>query len=354
MTEDSPAPQDDAPKDEAPKDEAPKDDGPKDDRPKDRVKQDGRGRGHFALWALGPVIAFVVLTALILFTGKPSANELMQSASKSFSEVERGIFAFEIAITPKGSESAQASSIKLSGPFELVPGKPLPNAQITYTITSGERSQTVNLVTTGDEAYTIVGGQAYELPDDAAKQLREATKQLSEGEGEKAKETAGLAGLDLNFEKWLIDPVVKGGGEVDGTPVWSTTAQVDVVAALQDLANSASALSGVTGSAVPKLSAEEIKQLKDSFSNAEVEVLVGRYDDIVREIDLTMDFATPSGLGATTGGITGGKLNVVIGITDPNQPVDVQAPSDPLPFESLQSLTESGQSGTALDDGVGK
>lgn len=318
--------------------------------PRRRASQPRRPR--FALWSVAPVVAFVVLTALILLTGKPGPGELMASASQSLSEVERGVFSFEIAITPKGSESAQSSTIRLTGPFELVPGKPLPEAQITYTITSGERSQTVNLITTGDEAYTIVGGQAYELPEDAAKQLREATKQLSKKDGKG--ETSGLSGLDLNFEKWLIDPEVKAGGEVNGTPVWSTTAKVDVVAALQDLASSASALSGVTGTNVPKLKASEIRQLKDSFSNASVEVLVGRYDDIVRKIDLSMDFNTPSGLSATTGGITGGRLNVTIGIDDPNQPVEVTVPSDPLPFEALQSLTESAQSGTALDDGVGK
>lgn len=324
-------------------------------KPTSGVSRD-KGRGRFALWAIGPVIAFVVLTALILATGTPSAGDLMKQASQSFGEVERGVFSFEISITPKGSESAEASSIKLAGPFELVSDKPLPEAQITYTITSGERSQTVNLVTTGDEAYTIVGGQAYELPDEAAKQLREATKQLSDdGNGKDGKsESTGLSGLNLNFDKWLIDPEVSDGGEVDGTAVWSTSAKVDVVAALQDLASSASALSGVTGSAVPKLSESEIKQLEDSFSNARVEVLVGKYDGIVRGIDLSMDFSTPAALSASTGGITGGKLNVKIGIEDPNQPVDVQAPTDPLPFKSLQSLTESGQSGTALDDGVGK
>lgn len=309
------------------------------------------GRRGFALWALLPVAAFVVLVVLILTTGKPSAGELMSEASKSFSTVERGIFTFEIAIAPTGSDTAEASAIKLSGPFELVSNKPLPKAEITYTITAGERSQTVNLITTGDAGYTVLRGQAYELPEESVKQLKDATKQISKDSGG---ESAGLTGLNLNFDKWLIDPVVKGGGEYNGTPVWSTTAEVDVVAALQDLAASASALSGVTGGSIPKLSKKEIKNLKDSFSDARVEVLVGRYDGIVRKIDLAMDFKAPEGFSATSGGLTGGKLNVTIGIDDPNQPVVVEAPEDPLPFESLQTLGQGSQSGTTLDDGAGK
>lgn len=309
-----------------------------------------RGRS-FALWAVLPVVVFVVLTILILTTGKPSAGELMADASKSLGEVERGVFNFEISVTPRGSETAEASTIKLSGPFEIVPGKPLPEADITYTITAGERSQTVRILTTGDSAYTVLKGQAYELPEESVKQLKSATKQVSEDSGG---ETTGLSGLKLDFGKWLIDPVVKGGGEYNGTPVWSTTAKVDVVAALQDLAASASALSGVTGSSLPKLSKKEIEQLRDSFSNASVEVLVGRYDDIVRKIDLSMDFNAPEGFSATAGGLTGGKLGVVIGIDKPNEPVTVEAPADPLPFESLQTLGQGSQEGTTLDDGAGK
>lgn len=275
----------------------------------------------------------------------------MSDASKSLGEVERGVFTFEIAITPSGSATAQSSAIKLTGPFEIIPGKPLPVAKINYTISSGERSQTVNIVTTGDAAYTVLRGQAYELPAASVKQLKEATKQISKESGGKSK---GLSGLSLNFDKWLIDPVVKGGGEVNGTPVWSTTAEVDVVAALQDLAASAGALSGVTGGAVPKLTKKEIEQLRNSFSNARVEVLVGRYDGIVRKIDLSMDFKVPQGLGGAAGGISGGKFNVTIGIDKPNEPVDVKKPANPLPFQSLQTLSQGSQSGTTLDDGAGK
>lgn len=298
------------------------------------------------------MVAFVLLTTLILTTGTPAADELMRQASSSFGDVKRGTFNFEISITPKGSATAEASTISLTGPFELVPGKPLPIAKINYTVSSGERSEKVVLLTTGDKAYSIVQGQAYELPASATKELRKATKQLSSG-GEKSKQT-GLTGLNLNFDRWLSNPQVGSGNEMDGTPTWRTRAAVDVVAALKDLTRSAQALGGVTGTKVPELSDSDIKQLKDSFKNARVVVYVGRYDRIVRLLDLTMDFVTPAGLAATTGGISGGRLNVRIGISRPNKPVDVKPPSDPLPFKALESLNQGGQTGTALDDGLGK
>lgn len=296
-----------------------------------------------------------MLTTLILTTGTPAADELMRQASASFGDVERGTFNFEISITPKGSATAEASTISLTGPFELVPDKPLPIAKINYTVSSGERSEKVVLLTTGDKAYSIVQGQAYELPASATKELRKATKQLSSSGDKSAKsKQAGLTGLNLNFDRWLNDPKVGSGNEIDGTPTWRTRAAVDVVAALKDLTASAQALGGVTGAKVPELSDSEIKQLKDSFKNARVVVYVGRYDRIVRLLDLTMDFTTPAGLAATTGGISGGRLNVRIGISRPNKPVDVKPPTDPLPFKALQSLNKGGQTGTALDDGLGR
>lgn len=276
----------------------------------------------------------------------------MRQASTSFGNVSRGDFSFEISITPKGSASAAASSIRLSGPFELLDGKPLPLAKIDYVVESGGRSQEVELLTTGGQAYTVVGGQAYELPAAAVKQLKEATKQLAAGD--KKSKQSGLTGLKLNFDRWLVNPQVGSGAEIDGTPTWRTRAQVDVVAALKDLAASAKALGGVTGAKVPELTDSEIKQIKDSFRNAKVELFVGRYDRIVRKIDLSMDFNTPAGLSAAAGGIAGGRLRLRIGINNPNEPVQVSKPENPLPYKALQSLGEGGQAGTALDDGVGR
>jgi hypothetical protein len=301
---------------------------------------------------LAPLAVFLVLTALIFTTGTPSPGDLMRQASASFGDVKRGTFSFEIAITPKGSATAEPSTIRLTGPFELLPGKPLPLAKINYTVSSAGRSQVVELLTTGDKAYTMIRGQAYELPASATRQLRKATTQLSSGG--KQGQSAGLSGLKLNFDKWLVDPQVGAGAEIDGTPTWRTRAGVNVVSALKDLTASAQALGGVTGTKVPKLSLSDIKQLKDSFRNATVEVFVGRYDRIVRKLALTMDFTTPAQLATTTGGISGGRLNLTIGISKPNKPVNVKPPANPLPFKALQSLSQGGQSGTALDDGLGK
>lgn len=320
--------------------------------PKAPPARGGSGEyGALLRWALAPLAAFMVLTVLILTTGTPGSADLMRQASDSFGAVNRGVFSFAISITPKGTAAADTSTIKLAGPFELVPGKQLPKAHINYTISAGGRSQVVDLLMTGDKAYSIARGQAYELPSSVTKNLKQATTQLSKGDGGKQ---SGLSGLRLNFNKWLIDPQVGPGREIDGTPTWRTRARVDVVAVLKDLTGSARALGGVTGTKIPALSESDISELRKDIKNARVEVFVGRYDRIVRDIDLTMDFVTPSELTAAAGGLTGGRLNVMIGISRPNRPTGVKPPLNPLPFKALQSLGSGGQTGTALDDGLGR
>lgn len=307
-------------------------------------------------WIAAPVGAFVVLVALILSVGKPSPSALMKEAAGSFSEVSRGVFKFSITVSPSAATAgtttaASPSTISLEGPFEIVPGKPLPRARITYTVSSGGRDQTVTLLTTGDKAYSVIRGQAYELPATATKELKDATKDIS-----KSGSGTGLSGIKLNFDKWLINPKVAPGPTLDGTATWRTSAQVNVVEAVRDLVSSAGTLGSITGQEVPALKDSDVDQIKESIKDASVLVYVGRYDRILRTMDLTMNFATPTGASAATGGIAGGKMNMIVGIENPNQPVDVKAPKNPLPYKALQSLAESqsAQTGTALDDGVGK
>jgi hypothetical protein len=302
-------------------------------------------------WIVGPIVAFLFFVGVILATGTPSSADLMKQATQSFGQVKRGVFTFSITITPKGSAAAQPSTIKLTGPFEIVAGKPLPLAKIDYTVSSGGRSQKTVLLTTGTKAYTVIKGQAYELPAAATTQLKSATKDLSKpGKG------PGLSGINLNFNKWLIRPKVASGNDIDGTATWRTTANVDIIAALTDLTNSANTLGSITGSKVPALKDSDLAAVKKGIKNASIVVYVGRYDRIVRLLDLTMDFVTPGNLTAAAGGVTGGRMNLVVGIAKPNQPVNVKPPANPLPFKALQSLAQgqSAQQGTALDDGLGK
>lgn len=295
-----------------------------------------RRRGAPAIVRYGiPVALFLLISLGAIYFSKPSGEELLTAATESFGKIERGVFDFQIAITPRGSAGAQPASISLTGPFELPEDKKLPNARIEYTIESNGQQQTVTLILTGDKAYTEVQGQAYELPPEAVKQLEEATKDLRKSNNGSG---GGLAGINLNFDEWLSDPEVVNGGKVGGQKTWQIDAKVDVVAALTDLLAQAKTLGSITGQQLPGgLKKEDAAELRKSIKSAFVRVNVGRYDDLLRRFDLSMDVEAPSG-GKNASPLSGGRVNVVVGIDDPNKPVKVEAPPNPLPYSALESL----------------
>ncbi len=288
-----------------------------------------------------PAALFVLISIGAIFFSKPSGDELLTQATQSFGKIERGVFDFQIAITPKGQAGAQPSSIRLAGPFDLPPSAKLPNASIEYTISSAGQEQTQTLIFTGGKAYFEIQGQAYEMPPQAIKQLQAASKDLRKSN----KGGSGLAGVNLNFDQWLSDPEVVNGGEVGGQKTWQVDAKVDVVKAMVDLVAQAKTLGTITGSQLPEqLSSQDAAELRKSIKRAFVRVNVGRYDKLLRRFDLTMDLVTPaSGSKSTaTSQLAGGRVNVVIAIDDPNQPVNVEPPPNPLPYSALESLTGAG------------
>jgi hypothetical protein len=287
-----------------------------------------------------PIAAFLVISSLAIGFSKPSGEQVLSEAAQSFSKIDRGIFGFELTVSPRGGEGAQPASISLSGPFELPPDTKLPVARIDYTVSSGGQQQTTTLTMTGDKAYVEVQGQAFELPAEATKDLEKSAADLrKQGEDGGAK---GLGGVRLDFDKWLTDPEVRNGGEVGGQKTWEVDADVDVVEALTDLLAQAKAFGSITGAGqLPaELSKQDARELRKLIERAYVRVNVGKYDDLLRRFDLTMDVKPPKDK-KDQSLLTSGRANLVISISDPNQPVDVEAPKDALPYAALESLTKA-------------
>lgn len=296
-----------------------------------------------------PIALFVLISIGAIFFSKPSGDALLTEATQSFSKINSGVFDFAINITPKGDDSTQPASISLAGPFELQKGKKLPVARIEYTVSSGGQEQSQTLIFTGDKAYFEIQGQAYELPPEAVKQLQQSTKDLltssAKGGG------GGLAGVQLNFEDWLSDPVVSNGGKVGGQKTWQVDAKVDVVKAITDLVAQSKALGSITGSQLPaEISKADAEALRKAIKRSFVRVNVGRYDGLLRRFDLSMDVtAAPTDSktnSAAAAALAGGAVNVVIGIDNPNQPIVVEDPPNALPYSALQSLTGGGAGAT--------
>ncbi len=310
-------------------------------RPRSRPAPPQRTGGAKPIVRYGlPIAAFLLIAVFATFFNKPSGEQVLSEAATSFSKIDRGIFGFELTVSPRGNDGAQPASISLSGPFDLPPDTKLPVARINYTVSSGGQQQTTTLIMTGDKAYVEIQGQAFELPAEATKDLEKSAADLRK-QGDKGG-AKGLGGVQLDFDQWLTDPKVRNGGEVGGQKTWEVEAGVDIVEALTDLLAQAKAFGSITGAGqLPaELSKQDAQELRKLIERAYVRVNVGKYDDLLRRFDLTMDVKPPKDKKEQSL-LTSGRANLVISISNPNEPVNVEAPKDALPYSALESLTKA-------------
>jgi hypothetical protein len=244
---------------------------------------------------------------------------LAQTAAK-LGEIRSGTLHFQLAVDPH--EGGGEFGFELRGPFEL--GKPgeLPVADIDYTQTAGDERETVTLTSTGEQAFVTVDGTAYELPAEQADELRSAGEALGgEGEG------GGLE--ELRIDDWIRDAKSSDGGDVGGTDTDKIAADLEVVAAVNDLIEVAREFGGPDLDAIEGAEAE---QLRSAVRDAKLEVWTGDEDRLLRRLHIEADFdpELPEGLDELARA-AGSKVTFELAIDGPNQPVEVEPPEDPRP-----------------------
>jgi hypothetical protein len=196
-------------------------------------------------------------------------------------------------------------------------------ADVEYTQLAGARSATATLISTGRQAYVEVGGRAYVLPESLAGDLR--------GIGGSAGGRGGLGALDV--DGWFVDPKVSDGGDVGGAATDHVSAGLDVVRAANDLL----ALVRRLGQAAPAIRGRSADQLREAVRSSHLDVWTGKDDRLLRRLRLDADvgFDVPESLRRTLGSVVGARFEFDLGITEPNRPVHVSAPPNPLPASQL-------------------
>src|SRR5207247_238435 len=178
---------------------------------------------------------------------------------------------------------------------------------------------------TGTKAYAEVNGKAYELPASSTDVIRQAASGIG-----------GSGGLgQFRIDSWVKDPVVSDGGEVGGTDTEHVSAHLDVVAAANGLLGFVRQL----GRDVPTIQGSSAKQLEDAVKSSSFEVWSGRKDHFLRRMLLNADLGldVPESLRRALGDVVGAKIEFELAIANPNQPVSVPPPTNPLPYSDLPS-----------------
>jgi hypothetical protein len=268
--------------------------------------------------------AFVAVAALAGCGGGGSdeANGILSRTAASLGKIRSGDLTLRLVVSPREGTKGRIG-FELHGPFALHGGS-LPVARIAYTQIAGPREGTATFVSTGAHAYAEINGKAYELPASATAEVRSAAAGLGGSGG-------GLASFDVG--SWFDDPRLDGSEEIGGAETDHVTADLDVVAAANGLLDLVRGL----GRDVPRIEGRQAKQLRDAVESSSIDVWAGKDDRLLRRLLLkaALGLDVPESLRRALGDVVGAKIEFELAVANPNEPVRVTAPPNPLPASAL-------------------
>jgi hypothetical protein len=264
---------------------------------------------------------FLVVALVAGCGGGNRANQVMSDAAGSLGKLRSGNLTLRLVVSPREGTKGRIG-FELRGPFALRPGG-LPVAKIVYTQIAGARQGTATFISTGTKAYAEVNGKAYELPASSTNALRQAAG----GSGNSS------TFAELRIDNWVKHPAVTDGGQVGGAPTIRVSGDLDVVAAANGLLDLVRQL----GRAAPTIEGDQAKQLEKGVKSSSFELWSGRDDHILRRLLLKADLGldVPQSLRRVLGDVVGAKVDFELAVSNPNQPVSVAPPTNPLPSSQL-------------------
>ena len=247
--------------------------------------------------------AAVMLAALTGCGGGDSPNEVLSKTAGQLGDIRSGVMVVDVRASGRGGGRRAQLGFRVDGPFALARSGELPVAKLRYTQRSAGDQASATLISTGKEAFVEAAGRTRKLSGGQTRELRQAAGQVSAGGGVRK----------LRLDRWMRRPKLGDGPEVGGDETDRITADIDVAAALDDLA-------GGLG---------DPKQLARAVKRANVEVLTGTKDRLLRRLTLDADLAldVPKGLRRQLGTLVGGDVRLVFEVADPNRMVSVPRPA---------------------------
>ena len=212
---------------------------------------------------------------------------------------------------------------ELEGPFALAQEGKLPLAEVEYTQIAGARRGTVTFIATGEKAYVVIGNDVYELPPEQVEEFR------AEGA------PAGDAGLgELRIEDWVEDPEVSDGDEIGGDETDRVTAKLNVVNAVSDLVELARGFGAGSAADLPQLEETNERQLEEAVESAEIEILSGKDDRLLRRLAIEIDLEAnvPDDLRKALGSLGAAHVDFELTLANPNERVEVEEPENAQPL----------------------
>jgi hypothetical protein len=269
---------------------------------------------------LALILVALTLGSTLAGCGGGGSEDALSETASNLGEIESGVLVLRVLVEGTGKGEGQVG-FELDGPFALAQEGKLPVAEIAYRKIAGDETAEATFISTGERAFVETGGQTYELPDAMIANLR-----APEGG------TQPVEGLEeLEIGDWMVEPEVSDGGEVGGADTDRIRSRLDVVAAVNDMLELAR---GLGAADLGTLEGDGAEQLRRAVQSSSIDVFTGKEDRLLRRLAIDVEFGAtgPPELEQVLGELGGAHLIFDFEIGDPNEPVEVAAPSDSQPF----------------------
>ena len=285
----------------------------------------------------GPLRAVLTLSVLAIVAllagcggGGGSSEDAKDAVSKAFSNAPKS-GNLSLALTAKVDGVQQLSDpieVKLSGPFQSNGGKKLPSLDWKANFTGGGQTFSGGFISTGDNAYVSFQGSNYEIGKEQVAQINQQLASQTEGKT--------LKDFGIDPQNWLTDPSTEGDEDVNGVSTTHVTAGVDVGKMLTDLNKTVQQAGGAMGQSTQQITPQQIDQFKQVVKDPKMDVYVGKDDDILRRLKVSVDFEIPEDQRSQFQGATGGNLTFSLDLSNVGEPQTINAPPNPKPLSELQ------------------
>jgi hypothetical protein len=301
------------------------------------------------LRAVLTLCAFAVVAAVLAACGGGSSDDAKATVDKAFSHsIKSANIALSFSAKVDGvAQLQQPVSLKLSGPFQSNGRGKLPSLNWQASFSGGGQSFSGGLISTGDNAFVSYQGSNYEV---GAAQIAQINQQLAS----QTDQNKSLADFGIDPKNWITDAEDKGDENVNGADTTHVKAAVDVGKMLTDLNKTVQQAGGAMGSSAPsQITPQQIDQIKQVVKNPTIDVYVGKDDDTLRRLNVSIDFQIPEAQRSQFQGAQGGNVTFSLDLRDVGKPQTVQAPSNAKPLSELQAQLQGSSGGSFGGSGSG-
>jgi hypothetical protein len=280
--------------------------------------------------------------------GGGSSQDAKDTITKAFNHpIQSAVVNLQFSAKVNGvAQLQQPVQLKLSGPFQSNGKGKLPSLNWQVNVSGGGQSFSGGLISTGDNAYVSFQGTNYEV---GAAQVAQINKQLGTQTGNKS-----LKDFGIDPANWVTSADDKGDENVNGVNTTHVQAGLDIDKMLNDLNKTIDQAGNATGSTAQKLTPQQIDQVKQIVKNPKFDVYVGKDDDTLRRLNVSVDFQIPDSQRSQFQGAEGGSINFSLDLSKVGEKQTITAPPNPKPISQLQgALGGLGGAGGAGGSGSG-